>query len=134
MGNGQVLGGTMQPAIAAASSAKPNQNSPALGHPVDAARRKQQIPPDDSRNQRGNRGKAEELHGEVGEDRAGIAHGVGDGVVRGVRKAWIGNVPGGEAGDPEGDSQEQAGADQPADLPPRESLDAVARIGHRERC
>ena len=39
-----------------------------------------------------------------------------------------------EAGDAEGDSRKQAGADQPADLAPRESLDAVPRIGQRERC
>ena len=112
--------------------AEPGQ--PALAQPVDAARGEEQETPDYCRHQAGDGGKAEELHGEVAENRARIAHGVGDDIVGGVREARIGDVPGGQAGDAESREHEQAGADQPSDLPPRKRLDAVSRVGQRDRC
>ena len=101
---------------------------------VDAARGEQEKAPGDRRDESGDRRQAEELHGEVGENRACIAHGVGDGVVGGVAEARIGDVPCGQAGDAERHRRKQAGADDAPDLAAREGADAMARIGQRERC
>ena len=97
-GSGQVSGGVMQPAIAAAQqrAAEPGDARGAHGRsmPRPLASR---TAPDDGRHQRRDRRQAEELHGEVGEHRAGIAHRVGHRIVGGVAEARIGDVPGAEA-------------------------------------
>ncbi|MDT4862346.1 hypothetical protein FQZ97_969940 [compost metagenome] len=65
----------------------------ALRNPAYAAARHEQQRPDDQRQQNRNAGKAEELHRKIGEDCAGIAKRVGNGIIRRVAKAWVRNIP-----------------------------------------
>ena len=91
-------------------------------HAVDAARRHEEDAPDDRRDEPDDGRKAVELHGEVGEDGARIAHGIGDGIRRRVAEARIGDVPRAEAGEREGDEDEQANAGETPYLAQREGV------------
>ena len=119
-GSGQVSGGVTQPAIAGEEQRGAEPGGGAPGQAVDAARRGEEEAPDHRRHQRGDGGQAEELHGEVGKDRARIAHRIGDGVVGGMAEAGIGDVPGAEAGQREGDAREKPEPGQPAGLAAQE--------------
>ena len=105
----------------------------ALGQIVDAARRGEEEAPDHRRHEGGDGGEAEELHRQVGKDRARITHGVGDRRIGGVAEARIGDVPGAEAGEPEGDGGEKPDAGQAPRLAAQEGLKAMPRIVQRKR-
>ena len=133
-GSGQVSGGVAQPAIAAKRSAAPNQAAARLRQIVDAARGGEEKAPDHRRRERGDGRKAEELHRQVGKDCARIAHRVGDRRIGGMAETRVGDVPGAEAGKPEGDGSKKAEACKAPGLAAQESLKPMPSVVQRNRC
>ncbi len=65
----------------------------ALHNPAYTAARHEQQRPDDQRKQNRNTRKAEELHCEIGKYGTGIAKRVGYGIIRGMTKTGVSNIP-----------------------------------------
>ena len=119
----------MQPAIAANSSAAPNQAAARLAMlstPRAVAKKKPQITAGTSA---ATEDRPKNCMARSENDRAGIAHRVGDRIVGGVAEARIVDVPGAERGEREGDAGQQRQAGGPAGLPAREGAQAAIVVG-----
>ena len=133
-GSGQVPGGVAQPAIAAKSSAAPNQAAARLGRLSTPRAVAKKQAPDHRRRERGDGREAEELHREVGKHRTRIAHRVGNRRVGSMAEARVGDVPGAEAGKAEGDDGKKTEARQAPGLAAQEGLKSMSSVGQRNRC
>ena len=100
--------------------------------PVDRPRPGDECGPDDRRRDGDKRRQAEELHREIGEDRTGIAHGVGDWIIGGMAEARVGDVPGRKRGHLHRDQRQQRQTTEARRLTLDEGKDAAVRIAHHK--
>src|SRR5690606_28764108 len=75
--------------------------------------------------------QTEELHQQVGDDRAGISHGVRHRIVGGMAEAWIGDVPRPECGEAEAGQRKRAEACGPYHLSVNEPPETIACVADR---
>ena len=91
VGNGQLAGAGKREAHPAAKVEPDEPEQELAPDPIEALLRDESPSPERGRDQRGDAGEPEELHGDIGDDRAGAAEEIVDRRRRGVIEAGVGD-------------------------------------------